>query len=107
MSDMIWTHEQLPMMPHYMGNLLYPSGAPIKPDSIQFDNKTMQDMLLAHDQDLKKSEIEAAKQYMIYYANAPLFRLVETHSKMMQGLSLSMSRAEILDHLMDYGLDPI
>lgn len=104
--------EELPFAPKWLGELMYPQGAPIRPENHSYGGRTIQELtfLRAQNEEWSKEEMEFVKQYIIYYANAPIFDLNpdnEYVKEMREKLTLDKSVDELIYICLEYGIDPL
>lgn len=102
------TAEQLPLAPRWLGELMYPGGAPIPKDNHSYEGNSIRNLFsrACSKGDLTKDEEMFLKQYLIYYVHAPLFDSDFT-DELRSKLNLDMEVFKMMDLCMEYGLDPL
>ena len=116
--------ERLDLMPHFLGDLFYPMGAPIQADNCHFESVSLNDMKAKYyDSILNKKPAEALtdmqikflRQYIEYFIHAPLFELGNVQfegflNPLYEWIEKQPSSLKtihkILHKCMDYGIDP-
>lgn len=94
-------------MPTFLGQPLYPGGCPLRPDAITIDGKALQEILLKYyEGNAGTKEKEIIKEYVLYYIGAPLF-IIEYDNKEQEQKFKSMPLDDLLDVLLDAGIDPL
>lgn len=105
------TADILPMAPRWLGELMYPGGVPVPKDNVSFGDKSIQQLMFdrADGKEWSSDHTEFVKQYIIYYANAPIWDMNDPEyvSEMRNSLTLDMSVDELIEKCMEYGLDPL
>lgn len=102
------TAEQLPLAPRWLGELMYPGGAPIQKENHSYEGASV-DKLFSQQcakGNLTEDQIQFLKQYLIYYVNAPIFDS-EFTDELRGKLSMDMDIFAMMDLCLDYGLDPL
>ena len=97
-------HDDL-IIPRWLGHPLYMGGVPVRPENHSLEDTSVRDLYLKYGQGVKLSELalKFIKDYLIYYAPAPVWMRDEF---IKQDLN-SMSIDQLFDLLLDWGLDPL
>ncbi len=96
-------------MPTFLGEPFYPGGAPLHPEKIQtLVGLTIEELKLKYWEDnATKEEQEILKEYVLYFIGAPLFNIQFENTAQEEYFREKMSLDDILDLLLDAGLDPL
>lgn len=98
---------ELELYPRMIGQPMYLGGAPVPAHSVRFENFNIsQWWVKSVEEKIDQMAEQMVKQYMIYYAFAPIFE-VPHNEPLKARLSMDMSISEIYKLLLEYGLDPI
>lgn len=107
------TADSLPFAPRWLGQLMYPGGVPVRPENVSFEGKSIQQLVFdrADGKEWSAEHTEFLKQYIIYYAHAPMYELMNPYPEFIyelrESLSLDMTVDELVDKCLEYGLDPL
>lgn len=95
------------MMPTFLGQPLYPGGAPVPAENIDVFGQTIEQIKYKYfSREATGEEKEILKEYVLYYIGAPIFLLsFENDSQEQYFKTMSLDR--ILELLLDAGLDPL
>lgn len=94
-------------MPTFLGQPLYPGGAPLQKENININGEAFNDILLRYYEGKASDEDkETVKEYVLYFIGAPLF-IIQFDSKDQEQKFKSMPLDDMLDLLLDAGIDPL
>lgn len=94
------------MMPQFLGAPFYPEGRPLTSHEIESKGKTMFQLFLEYEEEVKQNPNEQLlKEFVFYYINAPAF-IVPVWLTMKMKVIKDVTLAEILLDCLDIGIDP-
>jgi len=100
------------MMPTFLGEPFYPWGFPLPAKEIVFQFKdTRQSVeeikLKYYEEKTSEKEVELIKEYVLYYIGAPVFKVEFDNQAQEEFFKTQMPLDDMLDFLLDAGIDPL
>lgn len=96
-------------MPTFLGAPWYPGGTPLPAKNIHTAvDLTIEELKLKYwERKASKEEQEILKEYVLYYIGAPIFNIQFENEEQQEYFREKMSLDDILDLLLDAGIDPL
>lgn len=95
------------LMPNFLGEPLYPGGFPVPAINIFFEGVSVEQLKLKYyQQTASEEELEILKNYVLYFIGAPVFHLPFDNKEQEEEFK-KMSLDDMLDLLLDAGIDPL
>lgn len=100
------------MMPTFLGQHFYNGGFPVPAQKIIINCNEMQESIEEikikyYEQRATEKEMEALKEYVLYYVGAPVFKVEFDNLAQEEFFKAKMPLDDMLDLLLDAGIDPL
>jgi len=96
------------MIPTFLGAPYYPGGFPVPFENLLMNGESLKDQAVRYyEGEASETDVENLKEYVIYYIGAPCFIFKFDNEKQEQYFKTKLSLDDMLDLLLDAGLDPL